>query len=175
MDHPITSLKRRIRTLLIFFMFALILSGVTAFPIVFELTLIQRWMTTYHWEGTIFNWLAYAIPAVQETYTNYPFIAYGTDWLAFAHIVIAVVFIGPFRDPVRNIWVLQFGMIACVMVFPLAFIAGSIREIPFMWQLMDCSFGVVGIIMLYIGYRWTKELEALTRSQIEDYRSNPKN
>ena len=29
-------------------------------------------------------------------------IAYGTDWLAFAHITIAVAFLGPLKDPVRN-------------------------------------------------------------------------
>jgi hypothetical protein len=33
----------------------------------------------------------------------HPWLAYGTDWLAFAHIVIAVFFIGPFVDPVQNI------------------------------------------------------------------------
>ena len=43
----------------------------------------------------------------------YPFLAYGTDWLAFAHLVIAVAFIGPWRDPVRNRWVIEFGLIAC--------------------------------------------------------------
>jgi len=38
---------------------------------------------------------------------GYPFIAYGTDWLAFAHFVIAIAFIGPWRDPVRNVWVVE--------------------------------------------------------------------
>ncbi|SCF41963.1 hypothetical protein [Micromonospora mirobrigensis] len=32
---------------------------------------------------------------------------YGTDWLAFAHLVLAVAFWGPLRDPVRNVWVVQ--------------------------------------------------------------------
>jgi hypothetical protein len=49
---------------------------------------------------------------VSETYRLYPFIAYGTDWLAFAHIVIAVAFWGPLKNPVRNVWVIEFGMIA---------------------------------------------------------------
>jgi hypothetical protein len=98
---------------------------------------------------------------VTESYGKYPFLAYGTDWLAFAHMVIAVVFIGPLRDPVRNIWVIEFGMIACVGVFPLAFIAGSIREIPFFWQLIDCSFGIVGGILLYWCYRKIKQMEMM--------------
>jgi hypothetical protein len=38
-----------------------------------------------------------------------PFLAYGTDWLAFAHLAIAVVFIGPWINPVRSQWVITFG------------------------------------------------------------------
>jgi hypothetical protein len=70
-----------------------------------------------------------------------PFIACGTDWLAFAHLVIAIAFWGPVRDPVRNIWVVQFGMTAC-----LAVVAGPVRGIPWWWwQLIDISFGVESI------------------------------
>jgi hypothetical protein len=87
--------------------------------------------------------------------------AYGTDWLAFAHLVIAVAFIGPLRDPVRNIWVIEFGLIACVAVFPLAFIAGSVRGIPFYWQLIDCSFGVGGGALLWICYGKVRSLEKM--------------
>jgi Na+/melibiose symporter-like transporter len=50
-------------------------------------------------------------------------------------------------------------MIACVMVLPLAFICGPVRDIPFFWQLIDCSFGVFGFIPLYMCYRKTKVLE----------------
>jgi hypothetical protein len=76
--------------------------------------------------------------------------AYGTDWLAFAHIVIAVAFIGPLRDPVRNIWVIEFGMIACALVIPLALIFGPLRGIPFFWRLIDCSFGIIGFVPLWL-------------------------
>lgn len=74
-------------------------------------------------------------------------------------VVIAVAFIGPLRDPVRNIWVIQFGMIACVAVIPLALIAGGIRGIPLGWQLIDISFGVIGIVPLIIVYRLIRRLE----------------
>jgi len=96
---------------------------------------------------------------LQVTNVRYPFILYGTDWLAFAHLMIAVAFIGPLRDPVRNIWVIQSGMIACVCIIPLAAIAGPIRGIPFGWSLIDMSFGVVGIIPLIIVCRLTRRLE----------------
>lgn len=75
-------------------------------------------------------WLGKIRDALTEINAKYPFIAYGTDWLAFAHFVIAILFIGPLRDPVKNIWVVEFGMIACVLVVPFALIMGDVRGIP---------------------------------------------
>lgn len=95
------------------------------------------------------QWISFVHRGVTEASRQYPFLFYGTDWLAFAHIVIAIAFVGPLRDPVRNIWVVEFGMIACILVIPLALICGPIRGIPFFWRLIDCSFGVIGIIPLY--------------------------
>jgi len=79
--------------------------------------------------------------------------AYGTDWLAFGHLVIATAFIGPLRDPVRNKWIIDWGLIACVGVLPLALICGPLRGIPFYWRLIDCSFGFVGAIPFRIRRR----------------------
>lgn len=106
-------------------------------------------------------WVDRVAAALAETATQYPFLAYGTDWLAFAHLVIAVVFIGPMVDPVRNIWVIQFGVIACAGIIPLALIAGGIRGIPLGWQLLDISFGVIGVIPLLIAWRLTRRLERM--------------
>ncbi|HSH39366.1 MAG TPA: hypothetical protein VK993_11325 [Chthoniobacterales bacterium] len=64
---------------------------------------------------------------------------YGTDWLAFGHIVIAIFFAGPLIDPVRNLWVIRAGQIACVLVIPLALVCGDIRGIPLWWRAIDCS------------------------------------
>lgn len=150
-------LRKRIKNLILLFIIGLVLSGVTAFPIETELAWFNThnsWMPSY-----LQNWISQVYFAVKATNTNYPYLSYGTDWLAFAHIVIAVVFIGPLKDPVKNIWVLQFGMIACVMVFPLAFIAGPVRQIPFYWQLIDCSFGVFGFALLYWCYKNILRLE----------------
>jgi len=72
--------------------------------------------------------------------------------------VIAIAFWGPFKDPVRNVWVVQFGMISCVAVVPLALIAGPIRGIPWGWQLIDISFGVIGIIPLLFAYANIRKL-----------------
>jgi hypothetical protein len=144
----------KIRVWLILFIIFLILSGIIAFPIETELAWLSKHISflpldLQQWINTIYS-------AVKTTNENYPQLSYGTDWLAFSHIVIATAFIGPLINPEKNIWVIQFGMIACVMVFPLAFIAGPIRGIPFYWQLIDCSFGVLGLIPLCAVYRLIK-------------------
>jgi hypothetical protein len=147
----------RIRLLLVFFIVALILSGVTAFPVETELRSLLGHLDQMP------PWLASFITTAHEgmrfTNAHYPMLSYGNDWLAFAHIVIAMAFIGPLRDPVRNIWVIEWAMLACVAVIPLAMIAGPIRHIPVYWHMLDCSFGVIGIIPLWIVRRWIKQYE----------------
>ena len=92
------------------------------------------------------------------------FDAYGTDWLAFGHLVIATAFIGPIKDPVRNKWIIEWGIIACGAVPILALVAGPIRGIPLPWRLIDCSFGVVGIVPLLVVRR---EIRWLEKSPLE--------
>lgn len=59
------------------------------------------------------SWTEQVDGVLRAMNAHYPFLAYGTDWLAFAHLVITVAFIGPYLDPVRNKWVIAFGLIAC--------------------------------------------------------------
>ena len=76
-------------------------------------------------------WLVlFIVGLVLSGVTAFPFMAYGTDWLAFAHLVIAVAFWGP------------------------------LRGIPWWWQIIDMSFGVVGIIPLFFAYRAVRALAA---------------
>ncbi len=96
-----------------------------------------------------------------ESYGKYPFLAYGTDWLAFGHFVIALAFIGPLRDPRRNSWVIDFGLLACVAVIPFAVVMGQLREIPLFWRLVDCSFGAIGMIPLLYCKRLLPKLNAV--------------
>src|SRR5574341_980848 len=136
-------LIRRIRLLLWFFILALLLSGVTAFPLRWEIgvlyRLIARGMVVDQFWPAMADWLAYVYQGIMVTYDRYPFMAYGTDWLAFAHLVIAIAFVGPLRDPVKNVWVVEFGMIACLLVIPLALIGGPLRGIPLFWRLIDSA------------------------------------
>ena len=134
----------------------LALSGLTAFPPESELEYLIGKSSSF--SESMQSWLQVIYNAIKNTNENYPYLSYGTDWLAFAHMVLAILFIGPLRDPVKNIWVIEFGMIACVLIIPLAFIAGSIRSIPFFWQLIDCSFGVFGMVPLLFAHRLTQGL-----------------
>ncbi len=152
----------KIRAMLVFFIVALALSGITAFPVETELCWLTKhsaWMPT-----TLSNFLNSIYNGIKNTNANYPYIAYGFDWLAFAHVVIAMAFIGPLKNPVKNIWVIEWAMLACISIIPLAFICGPIRGIPFYWQLIDCSFGVFGIIPLYIVRKWIVKLEVINKT-----------
>jgi hypothetical protein len=136
-----------IRRWLIFFMVALVLSGVTAMPVERELAYLAG---VFPAGSTVDRWIEKIYFGVAQTNLHFPYIGYGYDWLAFAHIVLAVLFIGPYQHPVRNKWVIQFGMIACLMVIPFALVAGHIRGIPFWWRIVDCSFGIAGLVPLNI-------------------------
>jgi hypothetical protein len=153
---------KTIRRWIIFFMISLFLSGLTAIPAETGLSFLSRCFAA---DTTIGAWLEKVHTGVVNTNRDYPFIAYGYDWLAFAHFVLAILFIGPLRDPVRNKWIIEFGTIACVLIIPFALIAGHFRGIPFWWRLIDCSFGIIGIIPLTICYRRIQQLEKLITQQ----------
>ena len=102
-------IMKAIRAWLAIFIIGLVLSGATAFPLVSEVRMLA--FVLHHMPAP--DALVAFIDRVREglvtTGINYPFLAYGTDWLSFAHLMIAVAFIGPWREPVRNIWVIEWG------------------------------------------------------------------
>ncbi|MCW3117058.1 MAG: hypothetical protein JWM28_1140 [Chitinophagaceae bacterium] len=113
-------------------------------------------------------WIYQVYSGVAGTNDNYPFIAYGYDWLAFAHFVLAILFIGPLKDPVKNKWVIEFGMIACLLIVPFALIAGHFRGIPLWWRLIDCSFGVIGLLPLMICRQKIIQMEMIAKTSIDE-------
>lgn len=155
-------LRRQIRSWIIFFMVCITLSGITAFAIETEIKFLDSHSGLF--PSAMREWFHRINTGVTETNASYPFLAYGTDWLAFAHIVIALIFIGPLLNPVKNKWVIDWAIISCILVFPLAFIAGPIRDIPFFHIMIDCAFGAIGIIPLLIVRKKIKEMELLQTS-----------
>jgi hypothetical protein len=159
-------LRRRIRQLTWVVIIGLVLGGATAIPLVHEVD----WLAAATGLDGIMEsgaetapgwalWLARVQAAVHEVDARAPFLFYGTDWLAFAHFVIAIAFAGALRDPVRNRWLFEFGLLACALLVPYALVLGAIRGIPLWWRLLDSLFGVFGFIPLWFCRRWSREIE----------------
>lgn len=151
-------LLKQIKRTVAIFITLLVLSGITAFPLQAELNLITKWLTENSSLGTFNLWIFEVNEAINYINLNYSFLAYGTDWLAFAHIIISIFFIGVYKDPIKNIWVTKTGIIACLLIFPVVIIAGYVRDIPLFWQLIDCSFGAIGLIPLILIHKNTQKL-----------------
>lgn len=157
-------LLRQARLWLLLFIIGLVLSGLSA--ILIEPTV--KFVEGIAGDGSrigaaspeLATWLTDVYHGVRNTRREYPFLFYGTDWLAFGHLAIAVIFLGPLRKPARNLPIIHAGMIVCVLVIPWALFFGPIRDVPFFWQLIDCSFGVAGLIALLFARRCTRKLMA---------------
>jgi hypothetical protein len=157
-------LLTKIRFWVALFILSLVIWGVTAFPLETEIKILSGILgISPHTPPESYYGLKYWIATVNEgliqTNQHYPFLSYGTDWLAFSHLVIAVAFIGLYVKPLRNKWIIYFGMIACAGVIPLALVCGAIRGIPLYWRLIDCSFGIFGFIPLYLLHIYIHKLE----------------
>jgi len=157
----------RFRAVLLFFIAALIISGITAFPLLLELRILAKLLgagaaqSSEGYTGLTY-WIVTVRCGLEATYAIYPWMAYGTDWLAFAHIVIALFFVGPLIDPPSSRWTLYAGLAACIAVIPLALICGAVRGIPFYWRLIDCAFGVFGAVPLVYCLRLLPKIKPKT-------------
>ena len=155
---------KKIKAWLLVFIISLFISGLTAIPIDGELSFLLNYVPQ---SSGLHYWFSKVLSAFQFTKQQYPFLLYGYDWLAFAHFVLAILFIGPYKNPVKNIWVIEFGLIACVLVIPFAFIAGILRGIPIGWILIDCSFGVFGFFLLGYCYYGLKQIfPSISKNQL---------
>lgn len=164
MPNPSTMTTiKQIRLSLFIVIFGLVLSGVTAFPLLYEMNGICQIMVGDSRDPSMHDgftrWILIVRQGLEETYEKYPFIAYGTDWLAFAHLSIALFFILPWREPLRYKGVLVIGVWMSIFVIPLAHICGPIRGIPFWWRMIDSSFGILCLPPLCYALRKIRDLE----------------
>jgi len=157
-------LIRKTRFLTAIFMAGLFVSGATAIPLVSETNWLANFLNASDKSSAAAEWLGRVHSALVQTQSQFPFLFYGTDWLAFGHFVIAIAFIGALREPVRNRWLFDFGLIACALVIPYALIFGAVRGIPFWWRIIDCSFGILGFVLLWFCRKWARELESSLKS-----------
>ncbi len=154
------NLQQKYRVVLGGFIFGLLVSGLTAFPLQWELGLLFGWIEPHREQFPgAFEWISRVKVGIDQTAAGFPFLFYGFDWLAFALVMMAAAFVGPWREPVRNRFVLEWGMFCCAAVFPLAFICGPIRGIPLGWTFIDCAFSIVGFPPLFLCWKWSKQME----------------
>jgi hypothetical protein len=160
------TLQRRYRFSLGLFIVGLVLSGLTAFPLLTELRLVASLLgianpADYTQLTGLQHWIARVLFALEQNARDFPFLAYGTDWLAFGHLCIAVFFVRPWLKPLESDWVLKCGLICCAAVVPTALIAGQVRGIPLYWRLIDSAFGIIGALPLLYCLHLTANLRRL--------------
>jgi len=143
----------QIRVVLVAFIALLVLSGVTAFPLRTEIDFLFLHKEVF--PSFMTAWIEKIYLAISQTPD---LVLYDTDWLAFAHMIIALFFIPVYIDPVKYKVNLIIGMVACGAILPLTFICGPIRNIPFFHQLIDCSFGLIGVLFLFFIYTRIQKL-----------------
>ncbi|MGM0490366.1 MAG: hypothetical protein ACQESR_26875, partial [Planctomycetota bacterium] len=133
----------RAKVMLGIVVFGLLVSGITVWPALVELKLAVSiiWGDAEP-TGDLHAFLLQAIEGLESVNANYPFMFYAGDWLAFAHVVLAILFAGAIRDPVRNIWIVQCGLIMCALVPVLAIVCIPLRGLPMVWFWIDSAFAV---------------------------------
>ncbi len=154
---------RRVRIWLVVFFLGLLFSLHTVIFVEVE----SAFMAKHFGAGTamaerlpvVSVWIDTLHLGVTETYKSYPVMAYCMDWLSYACVVFAIFIIGPIVDPVKNIWVIQVYMIACILGALLPFVAGPFREVPLFWRFIDGGFGVLGFVILISPYRLAREIQ----------------
>ena len=152
--------SKRAKWMLSIVAFGLFMSGVTVWPVIWELKTFIRLV----WgdgvpTNDLHGFIVRAIAGIESVKAEHPFLLYAHDWLAFAHIMLAVLFAGAIRDPVRNIWIVQCGLIMCASVPVLAGVCIPLRGIPMFWFWIDFVFAPAAALPLWIALRDIRFLE----------------
>ena len=171
------NLLRRFRLTLSLLIAGLVVSGLAYFALLRETTLVlhsRLLQGTGLLETPFGPWLNEVHRVLAQQASQAPVLFYATDWLGFAHLVMALALVGPLRHPVRNRWVIDFGLSACLGVPLMALFAGSIRGVPMYWQLVDCTFGLAGAATLLLCRHYLGLMERLRLSDARQRRHRMK-
>jgi len=157
-DQRETRLRKKIKVAIIITIIGLLLNGISAIPLRFELNILLSNPDVL--PGFLRDWWAYVNKGVNETSNKYDFMRYGFDWLGFAHLLIAIAFIGPLKDPVKNEWVVRWGMIASALSVLMALGWEWRRGILLWWSFIDASIAIIAFVILWLCNKWIKQLKA---------------
>ena len=153
-------LRGRIKAAIIITMLGLLLNGISSLPLRTELNILLSYSGQL--PQFLVDWWTYVNQGVLETSEKYNFMRYGFDWLAFAHLTIAIAFIGPLRDPIKNQWVVKWGMIVAALGIVMAFGWERMRDIPIWWSFVDAGISYVAFLVLWFCNRWIEKLKVIS-------------
>ncbi len=154
-------LRRKIKIVIILTIIGLLLNGISAIPLRKELNILLSNPDAL--PPFLRDWWTYVNKGIKETSKNYPFMRYGFDWLAFAHLLIAIAFLGPLKDPIKNEWVVRWGAIASALSVFMALGWERERDIPLWWSFVDASIAFIAFIILLLCSNWIKKLKKITQ------------
>lgn len=147
---------RRIRWMLSLVVLGLILSGLTTFPLIWEVNLLNTWLGSGSGLSglpEVSGFISHIHEGVTLIDRQYPFLRYGLDWLGFAHIAIALAFLGPIQKPLEHYWIVSWAILVCILCVPAILIFGYAREMPMFWSFIDSGFPLLALIPLCIAFK----------------------
>ena len=153
-------LRWRIKAAIVITIIGLLLNGISSLPLRTELKVLLGYSN--HLPQFLVDWWTYVNQGVLETSEKYNFMRYGFDWLAFAHLTIAIAFLGPLRDPVKNQWVVKWGMIVAALSIVMAFGWERMRDIPIWWSFIDAGISYLAFLVLWLCNRWIEKLKVIS-------------
>ncbi|MFI5134703.1 MAG: hypothetical protein ACHQD9_02500 [Chitinophagales bacterium] len=153
-----TQLRRKINTALIITIVGLLLNGISIIPLRTEISILLA--TNDSLPKFLQEWLNYVSQGLQETGNQYNFMRYGFDWLGFTHLLIAILFFGALKDPVKNEWVVKWGMIVSLLSIAMALGWEQLRSVPFWWSIIDAMIALLAFVVLWLCNKWIQQLKA---------------
>jgi len=136
----------------------LFVSGVTIWPWEIELSFAISTLQTIKGPEPLTQLLQEIRHDMRILDEKNSFVLYIADWLAFAHLVLAALFLMALKDPIRNVLVVRFGILCSLSVPILAITCIPMRGIPLFWILIDSSFALCAI-PLWIALKDIKRLD----------------
>jgi len=160
-----TILRARIKVLTWVFILGLIFSGATAIPLEPELNLLAKFFGVADKSSIeVASGMAHWILRSRSPARHQCEISVSGVWNRLAGVRTFCNRSGVHRGiarPGSQRVAFYLCMIACVMIVPYAFIFGGVRGIPVYWRLIDCSFGVFGILPIWYLPPMRQEIEML--------------
>ena len=149
--------------MLVIVAFGLFVSGVTIWPWDIELSFAISALQAIAGPEPLIQLLQDIQQDMRLLEQSNSFVLYVADWLAFAHLVLAVLFLMALKNPIRNVLVVRFGILCSLSVPVLAITCIPMRGIPLFWVLIDSSFALCAI-PLWIALKDIRKLEQETAS-----------